>query len=209
MKKVSFCIAVVLVLVFTAGAHAKPATGDLSAFDGTWLKLTFKFQRGLEFFGYDSINAPQKMQAGARTVYACMDFNPLQPEAAYLRFFDRDGTPIGFGSLAWDAGTDLEFLGYLEANLATDVTYEADQYGFPVGSYVYDTRLSGFVSVRGGAVDKTKIQSISGEGYIQAPDATMTTGRYAGFGYILNGGFTKGEKMPQISPACGEMEFIL
>jgi len=64
------------------------------------------------------------------------------------------------------------------------------------------------VSVKGKSVDKVKIHSISGAGYIQAPDATETTGRYARFGYILNGGFTKGEKMPQISPACGDMEFV-
>jgi hypothetical protein len=99
-------------------------------------------------------------------------------------------------------------MGYLRAFIATDVTYVPDQTtGFPAEPS-WDTYLSGFVNVTGKSADKIKIKSISGEGYIEAPDITETTGRYAGFGYILNGGFTKDNKLPEITPACGDMVWI-
>lgn len=207
MKKVLLCIGVVLVLFLVFGAHAAPPQGDLRDFNGTWLKLTVKPQKGLEFTGYDSMNAPQKMTAGARKIYACMDvYGGYSPNPqAYLRFFDKDGTPIGHGYLRWNAGTNLEFLGYLGAYIATDVTYIPGANGFPLEESLTDTELSGHVNVKGNAVDKIKIKSISGEGIILAPDATEATGRFAGFGYILNGGFTRDKNVPQVNPACGEI----
>jgi hypothetical protein len=210
MKKVSFCIGVFMVLFLAFGVYAAPPQGDLRDFDGTWLKLTVKPQKGLEFTGYNSTDAPAKMKAGALNIYACMDVNDpgVANGEAFLRLFKQDGTAIGYGTLKWDAGTNLEFLGYLDAFIATNVTYTSDIYGYPSGGDVTDIELYGYVSVKGKAVDKIKIQSVSGEGYIQAPDATDTTGAYAGFGYILNGGFTKDRKVPQIIPACGDLSFI-
>jgi len=207
MKKVSLCIGVVLILILAFGAHAAPPQGDLRDFNGTWLKLTVKPQKGLEFTGYYSMNAPQKMTAGARKIYACMDvYGGYSPNPqAYLRFFDKDETPIGHGYLRWNAGTNLEFLGYLGAYIATDVTYIPGANGFPLEESLTDTELSGHVNVKGNAVDKIKIKSISGEGIILAPDATEATGRFAGFGYILNGGFTRDKNVPQVNPACGEI----
>lgn len=212
MKKISLCISVFVILFLAVGVYTAQAQADLSAFDGTWLKLTVKPQKGLEFTGYDSTAAPDKMKAGAEQIYACMDVDSTNPEGgleqAYLRLFDKQGTAIGYGTLSWDAGTNLEFMGYLRAFIATDVTYVPNpDTGFPV-ELSWDTYLYGYVSVTGQSADKIKIKSISGEGYIQASDVTETTGRYAGFGYILNGGFTKDKKIPQITPACGELVWI-
>jgi hypothetical protein len=211
MKKVSFCIGVFMVLFLAFGVYAAPAQqGDLRDFNGTWLKLTIKPQKGLEFTtGYNSTDAPAKMKASAGNIYACMDVDDqgIANGQAYLRLFDKEGTTIGYGWINWDAGTNLEFLGYLYAYIASDTTYTAGVEGSP-GS-VLDTWLYGYVSVKGKEVDKIKIQSVSGEGYTYAPDSTETTGNYAGFGYILNGGFTKDNKIPEITPACGAIDFTL
>lgn len=206
MKKVSLCIGIFLALFLVFSGYTAQAQ-NLSAFDGTWLKLTIKPQKGLEFTGLDSTSAPRKMQARADTWYACADIDVAFPNVAYLRFFDREGTAIGSGSLYWDAGTNLEFMGYLEAAIATDVTYIPGIDGFPTVDSLTDTAVYGYVNVAGKSIDKIKIKSISGEGYIQAPDATETTGMYAGFGYTLSGGFTKDKKIPTITPACGAIVF--
>lgn len=207
MKKVSlFCIGIVIGLFLTVGVYTAQAQ-DLSAFNGTWLKLTVKPQKGLEFTGYDSTSAPGKMKASAGNFYACVDVDEASPTPVYLRLFDKEGTAVGYGYLFWDAGTNLEFLGYLEASLADDVAYVPGIDGFPAEGSLTDTYLQGYVNVVGKAADKIKIKSVSGEGWIQSPDATETTGTYAGFGYTLNGGIAKGKKIPQITPACGEMVF--
>ncbi|MFZ2800222.1 MAG: hypothetical protein WAZ30_08360, partial [Syntrophorhabdus sp.] len=67
--------------------------------------------------------------------------------------------------------------------------------------------LKGYVNVAGKTADKIKITSISGEGWIESPDATETTGTYAGFGYTLKGSIIKGKKTPMILPSCGAMVF--
>lgn len=207
MKKVSlFCIGVVVGLFLTVGVYTAQAQ-DLSSFNGAWLKLTVKPQKGLEFTGYDSTAAPRKMQARRGSVYVCVDIDEAAPQTGYLRFFEKDGTPMGDGILHWDAGTNLEFLGYLEASLADEVDYVPGIDGFPAEDSLTDTYLQGYVNVARKAADKIKIKSVSGEGWIQSPDATETTGTYAGFGYTLNGGVAKGKKIPQITPACGEMVF--
>jgi len=207
MKKVSlFCIGIVIGLFLTVGVYTAQAQ-DLSAFNGTWLKLTVKPQNGLEFTGYDSTSAPGKMQARGGIVYVCVDVDEAESSKGYLRFFEKDGTPMGEGILHWDAGTNLEFLGYLEASLADDVAYVPGIDGFPAEGSLTDTYLQGYVNVSGKAADKIKIKSVSGEGWIQSPDATETTGTYAGFGYKLNGGIAKGKKIPSITPACGSMVF--
>lgn len=190
-------------MVGTYTAQAQTFTG----FDGTWLKLTIKPQRGLEFTGYDSTSAPAKMRASALNAYACIDVDENAPNPAYLRFYNRSGTAVGNGVLYWDAGTNLEFLGYLEASLATNVAYVPGDDGFPTDSTLTDTYVYGYVSVKGKTVDKIKIQSVSGEGYIQSPGATATQGTYAGFGYVLNGGSTKDKNIPTITPACGAIIF--
>jgi len=207
MKKVSlFCIGVVVGLFLTVGVYTAQAQ-DLSSFNGAWLKLTVKPQKGLEFTGYDSTSAPRKMQARGGSGYVCVDIDEAAPQTGYLRFFEKDGTPMGDGILHWDAGTNLEFLGYLEASLADEVDYVPGIDGFPAEDSLTDTYLQGYVNVAGKAADKIKIKSVSGEGWIQSPDATETTGTYAGFGYTLNGRVAIGKKIPQITPACGEMVF--
>ena len=207
MKKVSICFGVAVVLFLLIGSYTAQAQ-DLSAFDGTWLKLTVKPQKGLEFTGLDSTSAPEKMTASAGNFYACVDVDEASPTPVYLRFFDKEGAAVGYGYLYWDAGTNLQFMGYFEAYISDEVQYVAGEDGFPGVGSLTDVYLYGFVNVAGKAVDKIKIKSISGEGYIQSPDATATTGTYAGFGYTLNGGFAKGKKIPTgITPACGEMVF--
>lgn len=204
MKKVSMCIGVFMAFFLVIGVYTAQAQ-DLTGFDGTWLKMTVKYQKGLAFTGYDSTAAPAKLKAGALNLYACVDVDAAEPTVPYLRIFDKNGTAIGSGALYWDAGTNLDFLGYLEASIATNVTYVPGDGGFPgTGT---DTYLYGYVSVKGNSVDKIKVQSVSGEGYIQADDVTETTGLYTGFGYILNGGSTKDRRIPLISPACGAMVF--
>lgn len=208
MKKFLLCIGAFLVLFLVIGVYTAQAQGDLRDFDGTWLKLTVNFKKGLEFAGYHSTDAPQKMKSSAYNIYACMDSDGVQVnDTAYLRYFDKDGTAIGWGTLSWAAGTNLDFLGYLSFYIATNLIYIPGPDGFPADASITDTSLYGAVSVKGKAVDKIKIQSISGIGDIQAPGAVVTTVTYAGFGYIVNGGFTKDKKIPTITPACGDLFF--
>lgn len=206
MKKLSLCVGLFTVFFLVVGAYTAQAQ-DLSGLNGAWLKLNVKPQKGLEFTGFDSTAAPEKMKARAGALYVCVDVDEAAPNPAYLRFFEKDGTAIGNGTLYWDAGTNLEFLGYIEANLAIDVTYVPGVDGFPAIDSLTDTSIYGYVSVAGKSVEKIKIKSVSGEGYIQDPDATATTGTYAGFGYTLNGGSMNDKKTPMISPACGSMVF--
>ena len=206
MKKVSLCIGIVIAFFLVICSYTAQAQ-DLSAFNGAWLKMTVKPQKGLEFTGLDSTTAPEKMKAGAGNFYACVDVDEAAPTPVYLRLFNKEGTAVGYGYLYWDAGTNLQFMGYLEAYISDEVQYVAGEDGFPGVGSLTDVYLYGFVNVAGKAVDKIKIKSISGEGYIQSPDATATTGTYAGFGYTLNGGYTESRKLPTITPACGEMVF--
>jgi len=206
MKKVSILIGIAVALFFVMGSYNVQAQ-NLSALDGTWLKMTVKPQKGLEFTGYDSTSLPRKMKTRGGSLYVCVDVDVNAPYAAYLRFFEKDGTPMGDGLLHWDAGTNLQFLGYLEASLGVDVGYLAGEDGFPAEGSLTDTYLKGYVNVAGKTADKIKITSISGEGWIQSPDATETTGTYAGFGYTLKGSITKGKKTPMILPSCGAMVF--
>lgn len=216
MKKGLCCIGFFMFLFLAVGLYTAQAQ-DLGNFDGKWLSMTVKPQKGLEFTGYDSTATPRKMNAGAGKIYACMDVDAAAPNTAYLRFFEKGGTEIGCGALYWDAGTNLEFLGYFEAYIATGegVTYEPPANGICVVDPVTftvpgtDTNLYGYVNAKGKAVDKLKIKSVSGEGYIQSPDATATTGTYAGFGYTLNGKSEKdtNRNLPAPIPACGEIVF--
>ena len=207
MKKVSILIGIVVALFFVMGSYNVQAQ-NLNALNGTWLKMTIKPQKGLEFTGYDSTSLPRKMKTRGGSLYVCVDVDVNAQYAAYLRFFEKDGTPMGDGLLEWDAGTDLQFLGYIRASLAGDVHYVPGDDGFPAMGSQTDTYLQGYVKVAGKTADKIKITSISGEGWIQSPGATETTGTYAGFGYTLKGSITKGKKIPMIlPPACGAMVF--
>ena len=207
MKKFSLCIGSFLVFILMAGVYFVQAqeVGDLRDLNGQWFKLTLKPQKGLEFTGYDSTAEPKKMNAGAGNFYACVDVEPTpgnNPEA-YMRIFDKKGTVVGFGYLYWNAGANLNFLGYWRGYICSECTYTEGFDGFP--GMTYDTWLYGYVSVSGKSYDKLKIKGISGEGYIQAVDSGPLTGTYAGFGYQLNGGVTNDKKIPDITPACGAM----
>jgi len=209
MKIFSIFIGIFMILFFVTGIHSAQAQGDLRGFDGKWLKLIVKPQKGLEFASFDSTTAPQKMKVSAYKIYACMDVEDSNTanESAFLRFFGQDGKPIGYGWLTWETGTNLDFLGYLDATIATNVTYTPGADGFPSMYSVTDSNLYGYVSVNGSSIEKIKIQSVSGEGYIEAPDTTETIGTYAVFGYTLKGGFTKDKKIPTPTPACGAIVF--
>ncbi len=81
-----------------------------------------------------------------------------------------------------------------------DVVYVSNpDNGFPTEKS-WDTYLSGFVNVTGKSADKIKIKSISGEGYIEAPDVTETTGRRYAALVIYSTVVIQKKKIPQIIP---------
>lgn len=199
MKKISLCIGVFMVLFLTVCVYAAPAPrGDLRQLDGTWVQMTIKNQKGVEFIGYDSTAAPENMNAGAEKIYVCMNVEQTAEanEFAFLTFFDKKGAAFGYGYLYWDAGTDLDFLGWMGTYTANDVTYVAADYG-PTDTYTY-----GPIRVKGRAIDQAKFQSMGGTyGYLQASAVTETTGDYAVFGVNINGTIAKGKNIP--SADCG------
>jgi hypothetical protein len=197
MKKVSLYTGAFLVLFLMIGVYTAQA-GDLRAWDGTWLKMTIKAQKGVEFTGYDSTAAPKKMNAGAEKYYVCMNVDQAVEDnaLALLTFFDKDGVASGYGFITWDAGTDLDFVGFMSTNTATDVSYIAADYS------PYDTSTYGPISVKAKDVEHAKFQSMGGtSGRLQASTVTETTGDYAVFGVNINGTIAKGSNIP--SASCG------
>lgn len=197
MKKILLCIGAFLVLCLMFGVYAVQA-GDLRAWDGTWLQITIKAQKGVKFTGYDSTAAPDKLNAGAEKYYACMNVDQTVEDNALvlLTLFDKEGVASGYGFITWDAGTDLDFVGLMMTYTAKDVAYIAADYG------PYDTSTYGPIRVKAKDVEHAKFQSMGGtSGRLQSSTVTETDGDYAVFGVNINGTVAKGSNIPSIDCA--------
>jgi hypothetical protein len=212
MKNVLLCIGAVTVLFLVIGVYTAQAQGDLRGFDGRWLQITIQEQKGLSFtMGQDSTETPGKWANRKHQLYACVDVRDkgVANEKANLRFYDSDGRAKGYGSIYWDAGTNLEFLGTISGRLAIDVTYVPGPNGLPTQESLYDLVADAYSSVKGKDIERIVIQSLGGWGWTEIPTTTETTGIYAGFGINLTGKILTGNRIPKftITPACGEIVF--
>ena len=212
MKKTTLCIVAFLVLFLMFGVCNAQAQADLRAFDGKWLQMTIQEQKGLSFInGHDSTDTPGSWANRKHQLYACIDVQDsgVPNERANLRFYDKDGKAMGWGVMSWDAGTDLNFLGSIGCDIATDVTYVPGPDGLPAPDSLHDLRVNTYVSVKGTDIERIKIQALGGMGWTEIPTTTETTGNYAGFGIKLSGKSITGKKIPTftITPACGEIVF--
>jgi hypothetical protein len=114
---------------------------------------------------------------------------------------------MGYGSLNWESGTNLDFVNNFAFYLATDVTYVPGTDGKPTQDSLYDLRVNATASIKGTGIEKVKIQSFTGEGWTEIPTTTETTGNYAIFAVSLKGKPATENKIPPftITPACGAM----
>ena len=156
------------------GVHTTQAQDMIAAFDGQWIKGSFKAKNGFTGEGNHTFGVPQKMKNDTANSYVCMEVNPEEPYYANLFVYDKDGVYQDlYGRLYWSFGANNDFVGYLEM-FSTD-GFESDE------SYVY--------------VKDAKFQSINGIGIYSAST------KYSTYNFIFNGRIVR--NLPFEGVSCG------
>lgn len=115
MKKLSLCIGVFLVLFFMTGVYTSQAQGDLTGYNGLWLKDVSTY-RNVVWAGLpDSETIPEKGSNEKYTTYTCMSVDPATPGTINLSTYDKYGNYLKTsGSIWWHSGTNTEFFANME-----------------------------------------------------------------------------------------------
>jgi len=115
MKKLSLCIGVFLVLFLMMSVYTAQAQGDLTAYNGYWLKDVSKYLNMVYAGIPGSETVPQKGSNETYTTYTCMSVDPATPGTINLSTYDKDGNYLGIsGFIWWHSGTNTEFLADME-----------------------------------------------------------------------------------------------
>jgi len=147
MKKLSLCIGVFAVLFLMIAVYTAQAQGDLTAYNGLWLKDVSKYRNVVWGGLAGSVTAPVKGNNVTNTTYTCMSVDPATPGTIKLRTYDKDGTYWGIsGFLWWHSGTDREFLADIE--LVSDDNLEYN-YAYITVSHDKFTAVPGFGTYSG------------------------------------------------------------
>jgi len=133
MKKSFLCIGVFLVLLLLVDVYTVYAQGDLTAYNGLWLKDVSTY-RNVVWAGLPgSETIPEKGSNEKYTTYTCMSVDPSTPDTINLRTYDTYGNYLNIsGSLWWHSGTNTEFFANMELlsddNLEYNTAYITVQY---------------------------------------------------------------------------------
>jgi len=147
MKKLSLCIGVFVVLFLMIAVYTAQAQGNLTEYNGLWLKDVSKY-RNMVWGGLaGSETIPVKGNNETYTTYTCMSVDPATPGTINLRTYDKDGNYLGIsGFLWWHSGTNTEFLADME--LVSDDNLEYNTAYITV-SYAKFTAVPGFGTYSG------------------------------------------------------------
>jgi hypothetical protein len=142
MKKLSLCIGVFAVLFLMMDLYTAQAQGNLTEYNGLWLKDVSKY-RNMVWGGLaGSETIPVKGRNETYTTYTCMSVDPATPGTINLRTYGKDGTDLKIsGFLWWHSGTDREFLADME--LVSDDNLEYNT-AYVTVSYDRFTAVPGF-----------------------------------------------------------------